>query len=90
MGLFVGVLLSTQTVDSVEFWYLILFYTLSIVNDRTQFLLSLLKKLFFMWKEKPGILPAHSSGHVSLQSFYLVGFVYMLCYFSVYSSPYTS
>lgn len=37
----------TLTVSSIEFWYLMVFFTLQIVNDRTQFMLKILVKV---WK----------------------------------------
>ena len=45
MGLEFGVILTLQT-SSIEYWYLMVFFTLEIINDRTQFLLRMLKSIF--------------------------------------------
>lgn len=43
-GLEYGVML-TLTVDQIEFWYLMVFFTLQIINDRTQFSLRVLSSI---------------------------------------------
>ena len=89
-GLFIGILLSNNSIHSIEYWYLLVVYTLLIFNDRSQLLLRFLKKAFSSLKADPGILPAVASGYVPLQSFHLVVFVYLLCYLQLYSSPFSS
>ena len=76
-GLSYGIIL-TLDISSIEFWYLLVLLTLEIINARYQFLLGLAKKLFKIQHEPPSILEAHISGYNAINSFHLIGFIYII------------
>ena len=98
MGLEYGVILTLQT-SSIEYWYLMVFFTLQIINERTQFTLRLLIAMINRCRsssrsrekvEHLSVLPAHSSGFSCLHSLHIVCIIYVFTSLPLYSSPYTS
>lgn len=69
----------TLEISSIEFWYLLVLLTLEIINNRFQFLLELAKRAFKIQNQKPSILEAQISGYNAINSFHLIGFVYIIC-----------
>lgn len=89
IGLEYGTVLAVP-VGEIEFWYLIVFFTLQIINDRTHFILKVLIKIATFClpqlQATPGshsnknnqILPPHWNGFSSIHSFHLIAAVYIL------------
>lgn len=101
-GLEYGTVLITSVGD-IEFWYLIVFFTLQIINDRTHFFLKVMVNLVkFCYppnnntpspdshKKNNHILPAHWNGFSSINSFHLIACIYLFTSLPLNSSPYAS
>ena len=91
----------TIAVGEIEFWYLIVFFTLQIMNDRTHFFLNvmvnLVKFCFPQMKTTPTPDSAKKNNHIlsahgfsSINSFHLIACVYIFTSLPLSSSPYTS
>lgn len=80
------------------------FFSLQIINDRTQFFLRIMvnigeycsrtgkqagKELKLKEQHHP-ILPAHANGHAALNSFHLFLLVYIYAQLGLYTAPYSS
>ena len=89
IGLEYGTILSVS-ISEIEFWYLVVFFTLQVMNERTQFFLkvmvNLVKFCYPKMKTTPTpdpskrnnhILSSHCNGFSSMHSFHLVGCVYI-------------
>ena len=89
MGLEYGIVLSVS-MSEIEFWYLLVFFTLQIMNDRTQFFLrvmaNLVKFCFPKMKITPTpdhtkmnnhVLPAHWNGFSCVHSFHMISLIYI-------------
>lgn len=100
IGLEYGTVL-TVPVGEIEFWYLIVFFTLQIINDRTHFTLKVFVNMitfcFPSIKETPSgykmqrnnnLLPPHWNGFSSIHSFHLIAAVYILIQLPIFTSPY--
>jgi hypothetical protein len=91
----------TKEVGDIEFWYLIVLFTLQIMNDRTHFTLKVMINLAkFCYptiadtpkpdpvKKNNHLLPAHWNGFSSIHSFHLIACVYLFTNLRLTSSPY--
>lgn len=89
IGLEYGTILSVS-LGEIEFWYLIVAFSLQIMNDRTHFFLNVMTNLVkFCYpkmkttptpdlkKKNNHILPAHWNGYSCLHSFHLIILIYI-------------
>ena len=102
-GLYYGAILSFD-IQTIEFWYLLVTFSLQIVNDRTHFLLNVLVSILSNCSKKStdeemivknktrkySILPAHSNGYACLHSFHIFILVYIYAGLGLYTAPFTS
>ena len=92
----------TRKVGEIEFWYLIVMFTLQIMNDRTHFFLKVMVNLVkFCYpttattpkpdpiKKNNHILPCHWNGFSSIHSFHLIACIYLFTHLPLTSSPYS-
>lgn len=90
-GLDYGAVLSFG-LDTIEFWYLLVAFSLQIVNDRTQFLLGLLTSLPCSPERPPSrphsVLPPHANGYACLQSYHIFLLVYIYAGLGLYAPPF--
>jgi hypothetical protein len=101
IGLEYGTIL-TIAVGEIEFWYLIVFFTLQVMNDRTHFILKALVNMIQFClpsinnntttpdnpQRNNHLLPAHWNGFSSIHSFHLIACVYIMTSLPLSSSPY--
>lgn len=101
-GLEYGTILTLEP-GQIEFWYLILFFTLQVINERTHFSLGLLLRIIKSChpqvrtsptpdpiKRNNHILAAHSNGYSSIHSFHLICCIYLFTCLPLSVSPYPS
>ncbi len=102
-GLYYGAILSFD-IQTIQFWYLLVTFSLQIVNDRTHFLLNVLVSILSNCSKKTTdeemivknkmrkypILPAHSNGYACLHSFHIFILVYIYAGLGLYTAPFTS
>lgn len=76
-GLWMGMIL-TLDLSQIEFWYLIILFTLDIINTRFQILVTLIKQMgkCRLWPSK---VEAQVSGHLAINSLHIVVFIYIVC-----------
>ena len=100
-GLEYGTIL-TRDISTIEFWFMMVFFSLQIINDRTQFSLRIMvniaeycarsrkdgKQLKLKEQQHP-ILPAHANGHAALNSFHLFLLVYVYAGLNLFTAPYS-
>lgn len=102
IGLEYGTVLSIS-VGEIEFWYLIVFFTLQIINDRTNFMLNVFVNMFTFCfpslkstpnadkvQKNSNLLPPHWNGFSSIHSFHLIAAVYILIKLPFYTDPFNS
>lgn len=76
-GLWMGMIL-TLDLSQIEFWYLIILFTLDIINTRFQILPTLIKQMdrCRWW---PSLVEAQVSGYLAINSLHIVVFMYIVC-----------
>lgn len=84
LGLWYAVIMH-KSIHDMEFWYMLVLFTLYIINDRTQLIV---RKIRGQCGVGTGVLCGQLGGFLSLQSLYLVVFVYGLCYLQVEGWPF--
>lgn len=99
-GLEYGTIL-TRDLATIEFWYLMVCFSLQIINERTQFFLRIMVNIADYCssgrqdkdhKSQPQhpVLPAHANGHAALNSFHLFLLVYIYAGLGLYTAPYSA